>query len=82
MDSMMRGDAVARATYLQKRFQTSSITPDGIMIYENENPSGTEAGKALYIMSNMIRLQDAAKQFEKMNAPVAPIEQKVKEVTV
>lgn len=59
IDSMMRADAVARATYLQKRYQTSSITPDGIMIYENENPSGTEAGKKLYIMSNMVPLDEA-----------------------
>lgn len=59
IDSMMRADAVARGTYLQKRYQTSSITPDGIMIYENENPSGTEAGKKLYIMSNMIPLEQA-----------------------
>ena len=61
MDAMMRADAVSRATYLQKRFQTASMTPDQIMIYEDENPSGTDAGKKLYIMSNMISL-DAASQ--------------------
>jgi HK97 family phage portal protein len=59
MDELIRGDAVARASYLQKRFQTSSITPDGIMVYEGENPSGTEAGKKLYIMSNMVPLEQA-----------------------
>jgi HK97 family phage portal protein len=64
MDSMMRADAVARATYLQKRFQTSSITPDGIMVYENENPSGTEGGKKYYIMSNMVPLDMAGQNIK------------------
>jgi HK97 family phage portal protein len=69
MDSMMRGDAVARSTYLQKRFQTSSITPDGIMVYEGENPSGTEAGKKLFIMNNMVPLDMAG---QNIKTPVAP----------
>ena len=59
MDSMMRGDATARSTYLQKRFQTSSMSPDDIKIYEGENPTGTDAGKKLYIMSNMVPLEMA-----------------------
>lgn len=68
MDSMMRGDATARANYLQKRFQTASITPDGIRAYEDENPSGTEGGKKFYIMSNMVPL-DQAGQNIKTNEP-------------
>ena len=59
MDSMMRGDAVARSTYLQKRFQMASMSPDDIRRYEGENPTGTDSGESLYIMSNMIPLSQA-----------------------
>lgn len=59
MDSMMRGDAAARSTYLQKRFQTASMTPDDIKKYEGENPSNTEGGGKYYIMSNMVPLDQA-----------------------
>lgn len=59
MDELIRGDAVSRANYLQKRFLTSSITPDEIKVYEGENPSGTEGGKKLYIQSNMVPLDQA-----------------------
>jgi HK97 family phage portal protein len=71
IDSMMRADAVARATYLQKRYQTSSITPDGIMKYEGENPSGTEGGGKLYIMSNMVPLDMAGQNVKTQPTPGA-----------
>lgn len=62
MDSMMRGDAVARSTYLRNRFGMASITPNGVRMYEGENPS-TEAGcDTTYIMSNMVPLSMAGQQ--------------------
>lgn len=54
MDSMMRGDATARAAYLLARFGMASITPDGVCLYEGENPTGTEEGKQLYLQSGMM----------------------------
>jgi HK97 family phage portal protein len=54
LDSMMRGDAATRATYLLARFNMASITPDEIRAYENENPTDTEEGKKLYLMSGMM----------------------------
>jgi HK97 family phage portal protein len=61
MDKMMRGDAVARSTYLNNRFKMASITPNGVRIYENENPSQEDGSDSAYIMSNMVKLQDAGK---------------------
>lgn len=54
MDSMLRGDAAARAAYLKARFEMASITPDGVCLYEGENPTGTEEGKQLYLQSGML----------------------------
>lgn len=61
MDSIMRGDAVARSTYLRNRFQMASISPDEVRLYEEENPSDQPGADKLYIMSNMVRLEDAGK---------------------
>jgi HK97 family phage portal protein len=59
MDALMRGDAVARSTYLKNRFGMASISPDGVRLYEGENPSGQEGSDKLYIMMNMVPLKDA-----------------------
>jgi len=72
MDSMMRGDATARAAYLLARFGMASITPDGICLYEGENPTGTEEGKKLYLQSGMMPANMAGQK------PLAP--QPAKEV--
>lgn len=72
MDSMMRGDAVARAAYLKSRFEMASITPDGVCLYENENPTGTEEGKKLYLQSGMMPASMAGAK------PLAPKANEVK----
>lgn len=54
MDSLMRGDVAARASYLKSRFETASITPDEIRVYEGQNPTGTEEGKRYYLQSGMM----------------------------
>jgi len=54
MDSLVRGDVVARATYLKHRFDMASISPDGVRLYEGENPTGTEEGKQYYLQSGMV----------------------------
>jgi HK97 family phage portal protein len=66
MDSMMRGDAVSRAQYLKSRFEMASITPDGVCLYEGENPTGTEEGKQLYLQSGMMPAKMAGQK------PLAP----------
>ncbi|QXE85982.1 phage portal protein [Geomonas nitrogeniifigens] len=59
MDSMMRADAKSRSEYLKNRFGTASITPNGIRVYEGENPVTEEGADSLYIMSNMVPLDKA-----------------------
>jgi len=54
MDSMLRGDAAARASYLKNRFDMASMNPDEVRLYEGENPTGTEEGKQYYLQSGMI----------------------------
>jgi len=54
LDSMMRGDAAARAVYLKARFEMASITPDQVRIYEGENPTGKEEAQRLYLQSGML----------------------------
>lgn len=66
LDSMMRGDAASRATYLMARFGMASITPDEIRAYENENPTNTEEGKKLYLTSGMMPASMAGQK------PLAP----------
>jgi hypothetical protein len=58
---MMRGDAVSRSTYLRNRFNTASISPNGIKIYEGENPSKDEGSDSLYIQGAMVPLSMAGK---------------------
>lgn len=72
LDSMMRGDAATRATYLQARFNMASMTPDEIRKYEGENPTATEEGKKLYLQSGMMPASLAGQK------PLAPLP--VKEV--
>ena len=69
LDTIMRGDAAARMTYLKGRFETASITPRGIQLFEQENPSSEEGADKLYIMSNMVPLKDAG---IRMRADVKP----------
>lgn len=59
LDEMMRGDAVARATYLTARFNMASMTPDEIRRYEGENPTGQPEGKQYYLQSGMVRASAA-----------------------
>lgn len=66
MDSLMRGDAAARATYLKNRFEMASMTPDDVRMYEGENPTGTEEGKRLYLQSGMMPAHMAGQK------PLAP----------
>lgn len=54
MDSLMRGDVAARASYLKSRFEMASMTPDDVRLYEGENPTGTAEGKKLYLQSGMM----------------------------
>ena len=61
MDSLMRGDAAARSTYLRNRFNTASISPNGIKVYEGENPADDEGSNSLYIQGAMIPLNMAGK---------------------
>jgi HK97 family phage portal protein len=61
MDSMMRGDAVARSTYLGKRFNMASITPNQIRVYEGENPVDDVGSDKLYIQGATIPLEMAGK---------------------
>lgn len=51
VDGLMRGDAVARADYWQKRFQTSSATGNEIRADFGEEP--TDGGDTLYFPVNM-----------------------------
>jgi len=54
MDSLMRGDVSARAAYLKARFEMASMSPDGVRLYEGENPTGTEEGQQVYLQSGMM----------------------------
>ena len=62
MDALMRGDVAARATYLKNRFDMASITPDGVRLYEGENPTGTEEGKQYYLQSGMMPVKMAGQK--------------------
>ena len=73
LDSMMRGDAVSRADYLQKRFGMASVSPNDVRLFEGENPSSDEGSDKLYIMSNMVPLADAG---IRMRANVVPANEK------
>ena len=70
IDSMMRGDAASRSTYLRNRFAMASITPNEGKIYEGENPSDDPAADKLYIMSNMVPLDMAGKITKQQGASV------------
>ena len=49
---LMRGDALARANYYQKRFAMGSLNANEIRRMEDENSIGTEGDK-YYVMTNM-----------------------------
>lgn len=66
MDSLMRGDVAARATYLKQRFDMASMTPDDVRQYEGENPTGTAEGKEYYLQSGMMPARMAGQK------PLAP----------
>lgn len=66
MDSLVRGDIVARATYLKNRFEMASLSPDDIRLREGENPTGTEEGKQFYLQSGMLPAKMAGQK------PLAP----------
>ena len=68
MDALMRGDAVARATYLKNRFDMASMSPDDVRLYEGENPTGTDEGKQYYLQSGMMPAKMAGSK------PLAPKE--------
>lgn len=72
MDSMMRGDAAARAAYLGARVGIASMTPDEVRVYEGENPTGTDEGKQLYLQSGMMPAKMAGQK------PMAPGPKEVK----
>jgi HK97 family phage portal protein len=61
IDSMMRGDAQTRSTYLRTRFNMASMTPNQIRLYENENPQDGDESDLLYIQGAMIPLSMAGK---------------------
>ncbi len=67
MDSMMRGDAVARSTYLKNRFEIASMTPDEVRKYEGENPTNTTEGGRLYLQSGMMPASMAGAQPVNLN---------------
>jgi HK97 family phage portal protein len=69
MDSMMRGDAAARSTYLRNRFGMASITPNQVRLYEGENPQAGDESDKLYIMSNMVPLSMAGQTTKQLPAP-------------
>ena len=59
LDDIMRGDTMARASYLMNRFRMASITPNGVRLYEGENPATDEGANKLYILNQMVPLKDA-----------------------
>jgi len=70
LDSMMRGDAAARALYLRARFEMASMTPDEVRVYEGENPTGKEEAARLYLQSGMMPASMAGSK------PLAPGDKK------
>ena len=73
--ALLRGDTAARIAYLKGRFETASITPDEIRLYENESPTGTPEGKEYYLQSGMTLAKMAG---EVMVGAQAPITEKTK----
>ena len=59
LDDIMRGDTTARAAYLMSRFKMASISPNGVRLYEGENPSTDEGADKLYILNQLVPLKDA-----------------------
>jgi HK97 family phage portal protein len=60
-DALLRADQKGRGEYLLKRFQTGSMSPDEIRVYEGEIPTGTPEGKKYYLQSGMMPIDMAAK---------------------
>ena len=52
--ALLRGDPEARSAYLQKRFETASITPNEIRLSEGESPTDTEEGDMYFLQSGMV----------------------------
>jgi len=59
-DALLRADQKGRGEYLLKRFQTGSMSPDEIRVYEGEVPTGTPEGKKYYLQSGMMPIDMAA----------------------
>jgi len=60
LKGLLRGDTKTRAEYYKMRFALGSLSPDDIRRLEEEDPIGTDAAKAYYIMTNMTTLDRVA----------------------
>jgi len=62
---IMRGDSVARASYLKSRFDTASLTPNDIKRHEGETPYNTPESDMTYLQSGMMPAKMAGMQSTK-----------------
>lgn len=67
VDALLRGDSVSRGQYLNLKRQNGALNADQWREYDEENPTGTEGGKAYLVNGNMISMETAMKQQPRTN---------------
>ena len=73
LDGIMRGDSKARGELYRALFGVASITPDEIRAKEHMSPLSDGKGKKIYILGQMVPLEDAG---IRMRANVVPVGEK------
>ncbi len=68
VDSLMRGDAAARATFYKELFYLGAVSPNDIREKENMNPIEDENGDKYFVQANMVPI-DMAGQFKTVPKP-------------
>ncbi len=71
VDGIMRGDSAARANFYKSLFGTASITIDEIRAKEHMSPLPNGEGKKVYILNQMIPLEEAGQQSTSNRNPAA-----------
>ena len=70
-NALLRGDTKARTSYLKARFDTASMSPDEIRLYEGELETGKPEGAEYYLPSGVMPVTMAGKQ------ELAPVKQPI-----